>query len=999
MDLAEVSRANQDKGGDMGCLCSFEQVVLVTTAHYFSLFKQKGLIDHWRVEICLKMKPPGSSTILWFDEGFQFYCTPTTCCENVKMLVLRRSMPTAISHGLPFASWKSTRETYQSIQSTPRHYQAQRPGVNRLNWQLSTREIGSTGTPAILEGLDQTGHGRNKFYYMPLENDNSIRVLLLHGGQLDDSIRVTMVHGNVDNNVYEALSYRWDDPFAINSTSMDYELAITVNGVKREVTANLFSALRRVRHLTDDKCIWIDAICIDQNNAKEKERQVALMGRIYKNASKVVVWVGEENKWISAGVSVIKRWAELRRAESRLDQPVLIEKLNYWRSLPEEQACFESIARRAWFTRAWTFQEILLSRDAEIRCGKYVIPWGDFHDACAAVIDAGAEHFIFEEHLNVKTLYDYHIQRSRLLNRGEHDRDFNLSRLLQRTGLQETSNPRDRIYSLLGIANSPLSPDDRCPDYQCTVQEAYVNFTKSMIREDGDLTILSSVKHPHPEPTLEKIAQERKISATPYLPSWVPDFHYQDCVEYIIQDQTVRQDLPENMVRTRFPQLLSQPYNEMGSLPYWQDRTVAYEDHEQSRSVIFDTGKWDTLGVYGSYIDEIKEIKSFREFTTDPFVRTPAERRDHPKATKADESILSSLIYGGGPEESLRELKFLTDQFNWEEHFTYVKNTGVTCLEGKARYLRTGENLPIAILRTLSADMLPSSPRLSRAYKATHFPRHFDWFYWAQIDKLKGGRLGSGGEFYLKDFFGAFLDLKSIVSARWRRFASTDEYSKSWMAYDYGTLHSSERVYNIYESLLRVPSAKRPLLSFNFLDKFWFWVLVQAQFNLFFRDHIQTGVLAGMQKGYFFAGVFALIIIIKWYNKRYSKPNPSNPSVPPGMQLTRSLSGISNDVQWEMAVEVQNAINRASWNRLFYVTEKGYIGIGPVGMKSGDRVFSLVGAQVTFVLRRNPGSGGTWRLIGESYLHGFMDGEIWVEKGAWDSLDKMKSYSEKLILA
>ncbi|KAI1818309.1 putative heterokaryon incompatibility protein [Poronia punctata] len=59
--------------------------------------------------------------------------------------------------------------------------------------------------------------------------------------------------------------------------------------------------------------------------------------------------------------------------------------------------------------------------------------------------------------------------------------------------------------------------------------------------------------------------------------------------------------------------------------------------------------------------------------------------------------------------------------------------------------------------------------------------------------------------------------------------------------------------------------------------------------------------------------------------------------------------------------------------RMFAVTERGYMGIVPPYSKVGDKVCIISGGQVPFLLRR---VGDKWNLVGESYFHGMMDGEM-----------------------
>ncbi|KAH7012701.1 heterokaryon incompatibility, partial [Microdochium trichocladiopsis] len=84
---------------------------------------------------------------------------------------------------------------------------------------------------------------------------------------------------------YEALSYTWGATEGI-------QRAITVDNGKIQVTPNLHTALC---HLRTDKprLLWIDALCINQNDQEEKAQQIALMGNIYRKAEQVVAFLGE----------------------------------------------------------------------------------------------------------------------------------------------------------------------------------------------------------------------------------------------------------------------------------------------------------------------------------------------------------------------------------------------------------------------------------------------------------------------------------------------------------------------------------------------------------------------------------------------------------------------------------------------------------------------------------------------------------------------------------
>lgn len=66
-----------------------------------------------------------------------------------------------------------------------------------------------------------------------------------------------------------------------------------LDGCHKPVTDNLSAALKRLRTRDADWIFWIDALCIDQDNKKEQGQQAAQMKRMYENAERVLVWLGE----------------------------------------------------------------------------------------------------------------------------------------------------------------------------------------------------------------------------------------------------------------------------------------------------------------------------------------------------------------------------------------------------------------------------------------------------------------------------------------------------------------------------------------------------------------------------------------------------------------------------------------------------------------------------------------------------------------------------------
>ena len=116
-----------------------------------------------------------------------------------------------------------------------------------------------------------------------------IRILSLAPGASDEVLRGDLIVESVndDDLHYTALSYTWSGPVS--------QSAIIIGGVPLHVTENLELALRRVRGPIRPRNMWVDAICINQNDDEEKCVQVSLMGDIYAGATRTVVWLGEKS--------------------------------------------------------------------------------------------------------------------------------------------------------------------------------------------------------------------------------------------------------------------------------------------------------------------------------------------------------------------------------------------------------------------------------------------------------------------------------------------------------------------------------------------------------------------------------------------------------------------------------------------------------------------------------------------------------------------------------
>ncbi|KAF2433739.1 HET-domain-containing protein, partial [Tothia fuscella] len=166
--------------------------------------------------------------------------------------------------------------------------------------------------------------------YKPLpHNKRYIRLLRL--SPLPEELKVTLeVFPILSLPPYEALSYAWGKDAFSESLEID-------SGTMA-LTPHLFEGVRQLRASLGCTTLWIDAICINQADSKEKEGQIPLMAEIYSQAKRVVVWLGAEADGSDHAMTGI---------------PVLSDPS--WSRLA-------NLVQRPWFRRLWVVQEVVLAK-------------------------------------------------------------------------------------------------------------------------------------------------------------------------------------------------------------------------------------------------------------------------------------------------------------------------------------------------------------------------------------------------------------------------------------------------------------------------------------------------------------------------------------------------------------------------------------------------------------------------------------------------------------
>ncbi len=329
-----------------------------------------------------------------------------------------------------------------------------------------------------------------------------IRLLVLKRGVPEDGVKCELIVANLqDHPHFEALSYVWGVRQRLES--------ILCCGRDFVIRPNLAAALRRVRCHDEDRILWVDAICINQNNDQERAEQVGFMGRIYAGAHQVLIWLGEENP--SAFKTVVNLAKNLPRRSTQREGYASYEKLDkeiQTYAIVDELRFLHLIElfSRPWFERVWVIQEVAMANKALVVLGERSIPWDDlakvalsFNDALGVLVERHGRG----KHLGHVIAVD-NLPAMHLLKR-ERER-MSLFGILCVASTFKSTDPRDKLFALVGLGDR-FNPRVR-PDY--TSNHFHV-FRKHVILELTERDRLQYLARP-------------PLSERDDWPSWVPDW-------------------------------------------------------------------------------------------------------------------------------------------------------------------------------------------------------------------------------------------------------------------------------------------------------------------------------------------------------------------------------------------------------------------------------------------------------------------------------------------
>ena len=359
--------------------------------------------------------------------------------------------------------------------------------------------------------------------------DNQIRLLTLKWGAGDDALHFDLTKHLLDDlPPYEALSYAWGDGERDKTCYCQDE----ISSRDFKVTDNLFQALKQLRYVDEDRILWVDQICINQTDKEEKTQQIRLMTSIYRQAKVVVVWLGPADSDTLLAFSLIYKLAG-RCAGHYLGLSPEEHHVVYQQSNPPlelksadspEWVAYRRLLKRPWFGRLWVFQELALSRVAFIVCGEFSMSWPAFMLGLNSLGQFNRQQTSIDPYVKEEDRLCNELSTCNYaLNNHEHSKKtrkthLKLFVLVAICMSQQTSEPSDKVYGLLGLAQD-IDRHTFPINYDQHFRDTYMHASRLFIEQYGDLNVLKLIVLEDPLINIPRYGPRA-------LPSWVPDFRH-----------------------------------------------------------------------------------------------------------------------------------------------------------------------------------------------------------------------------------------------------------------------------------------------------------------------------------------------------------------------------------------------------------------------------------------------------------------------------------------
>lgn len=254
-----------------------------------------------------------------------------------------------------------------------------------------------------------------RFTYTSLPDPNRyMRLLVLQPGTSGDVLKGSLRAFCIKSlPAYEAISYCWGD-FAM----ADCRQRVILDGRDLPITRNAAGTLLHSRSRKEPISLWLDQVCINQEDVNERSQQVKLMNYIYGKATKVVIHLGEVFRYADIVYDFMhaaehegagcKIWfkGERRKPISNTSPlrsvtrpgkkmcPCTIAMLQIHEShVNEFRHGLIELLSLPWFKRIWVVQEASLARDLVVRLGDLSVGWKGLYSVVTDILYHNYQQF------------------------------------------------------------------------------------------------------------------------------------------------------------------------------------------------------------------------------------------------------------------------------------------------------------------------------------------------------------------------------------------------------------------------------------------------------------------------------------------------------------------------------------------------------------------------------------------------------------------------------
>jgi hypothetical protein len=353
--------------------------------------------------------------------------------------------------------------------------QNRRPSLWRRTWRKTVREEPSNGSPPLVlsvpkptEPAPHTHQAirpasplepelvkpdpvpiEDQYVYESLDTtQRQIRLIKVYHGASNPYPQVESVDFGCAIHIYDtdemppyiALSYTWGAPLPVHR--------VWVNGKLWIVRENLYNFLKSFvqNKMQETEHLWIDSLCIDQRNTRERNHQVSMMADIYRDSQFVITWLDE------SCYQPLQSIIDGSRSSQHL----------------------ESIMTNRYFSRLWIVQEVTLAKHVKIMCNDILIDWNVLRDIAVFPDihkDRRAASLLFHYVMNKKDVAGLNNVGSGTLP----------SKILSYSAM-DCEDQRDKVYGLLGL----VEPQSSVPeiDYSKSVERVFLDALRIILMEN-----------------------------------------------------------------------------------------------------------------------------------------------------------------------------------------------------------------------------------------------------------------------------------------------------------------------------------------------------------------------------------------------------------------------------------------------------------------------------------------------------------------------------------